>query len=45
MVVLGGPIGAYEEDCNPILSQEICWIRQRLQAGRPMLGLCLGAQQ
>ncbi|MCC6984545.1 MAG: glutamine amidotransferase [Bauldia sp.] len=44
LVVLGGPIGVYETETYPFLVPEIALIRQRLAAGRPTLGLCLGAQ-
>jgi GMP synthase (glutamine-hydrolysing) len=44
LVVLGGPIGAYEEPDYPFLTPEIDLIERRLAAGRPVLGLCLGAQ-
>jgi GMP synthase (glutamine-hydrolysing) len=44
LIVLGGPIGVYETDAYPFLSGEIECIRRRLEAERPMLGVCLGAQ-
>jgi GMP synthase (glutamine-hydrolysing) len=44
LAVLGGPIGAYEEDRYPFLKPELRLIERRLRAGRPTLGLCLGAQ-
>jgi GMP synthase (glutamine-hydrolysing) len=44
LVVLGGPIGAYEEQDYPFLAPEIALIERRLGAGRPVLGICLGAQ-
>ena len=43
-VVLGGPIGAYEDDLYPYLTDEIAFIEARLKAGRATLGICLGAQ-
>ncbi len=43
-VVLGGPIGVYEQHRYPFLSAEIAVLRRRLQALRPLLGICLGAQ-
>jgi len=43
-VVLGGPIGVYETGAYPFLIEEIEALRQRLQARRPTLGICLGAQ-
>ncbi|MGE0006975.1 MAG: glutamine amidotransferase [Parvibaculaceae bacterium] len=44
LVVLGGPIGANEDDKYPFLRREIAIIETRLAAGRPTLGICLGAQ-
>jgi GMP synthase (glutamine-hydrolysing) len=44
VVVLGGPIGAYEERDYPFLAAEIALIERRLRHGQPVLGLCLGAQ-
>jgi GMP synthase (glutamine-hydrolysing) len=44
LVVLGGPIGAYEEALYPFLNRELALIEQRLKAKRPVLGICLGAQ-
>lgn len=43
-IVLGGPIGAYEEAAYPFLNEELRLLRTRLDAGRPTLGVCLGAQ-
>jgi GMP synthase (glutamine-hydrolysing) len=44
VVVLGGPIGAYEEAIYPFLTPELALIERRLKADRPLLGVCLGAQ-
>ena len=44
LIVLGGPIGVYDTDRYPFLADEIRLIEQRLVSGRPMLGICLGAQ-
>lgn len=44
LVVLGGPIGAYEDEGYPFLASELRLIERRLGAERPMLGICLGAQ-
>lgn len=44
LIVLGGPIGAYEEDRYPFLKAEIAAIEKRLKAGKAVLGICLGAQ-
>lgn len=44
LVILGGPIGVYEEEDYPWLKQETALIRARLDARKPTLGICLGAQ-
>lgn len=44
LVVLGGPIGAYEGHLYPFLDREIETLRARLSERKPTLGLCLGAQ-
>jgi GMP synthase (glutamine-hydrolysing) len=44
LVVLGGPIGAYETDIYPFLKSEIDLIEYRLSRDLPTLGICLGSQ-
>jgi GMP synthase (glutamine-hydrolysing) len=44
LVVLGGPIGVYDHDAYPVVTDEIGLLRARLAADRPTLGICLGAQ-
>jgi GMP synthase (glutamine-hydrolysing) len=44
VIVLGGPIGVYERDTYPFIAAEIAAIAARLDAGKPILGVCLGAQ-
>jgi GMP synthase (glutamine-hydrolysing) len=44
LVVLGGEMGAYETDAYPFLLTERALVRARLDAERPTLGVCLGAQ-
>jgi GMP synthase (glutamine-hydrolysing) len=44
LVVLGGEMGAYETDAYPFLLTERALVRTRLDAERPTLGVCLGAQ-
>ena len=44
LVVLGGPMGAYESDAHPFLEREVALIRAYAAAERPVLGVCLGAQ-
>jgi GMP synthase (glutamine-hydrolysing) len=44
LIVLGGPIGVYERDVYPFIADEVAAIAARLEANKPMLGICLGAQ-
>jgi GMP synthase (glutamine-hydrolysing) len=44
VIVLGGPIGVYERDAYPFIAGEIAAIAARLEADKPILGICLGAQ-
>ena len=44
IVVMGGPMGAYEEDAHPWLASEKTLLREAADAGRPVWGVCLGAQ-
>lgn len=44
VVALGGPLGAYDEDVYPFLVEELRFVERRLSSGRPVLGICLGAQ-
>ena len=44
LVILGGPIGVYDQQDFPFLKDEIACIRERLSARKPILGICLGAQ-
>jgi GMP synthase (glutamine-hydrolysing) len=44
VVILGGPIGVYDADRYPFLSEERAALEKRLVLGKPTLGICLGAQ-
>jgi GMP synthase (glutamine-hydrolysing) len=44
LIVLGGPMGAYEHDKFPFLRSEMAILEKAIAAGRPVLGICLGAQ-
>jgi GMP synthase (glutamine-hydrolysing) len=44
LVVMGGPMGVYEQDRYPFLLDEIRLIQQAVQADKPVLGVCLGSQ-
>lgn len=44
LIILGGPMGAYEEAVNPWMAGEVAAIRKALDARLPVLGICLGSQ-
>jgi|SRR5581483_1262362 len=44
LVVLGGPMGVYEEKKFPWMTAELKAIRKCLDASLPVLGICLGSQ-
>lgn len=44
LIVMGGPIGVYDAGDYPYVAAEIEALRRRLDAHRPTLGICLGAQ-
>ena len=44
LIVMGGPMGVYDESLYPWLINEKQLIRQMITANKPVLGICLGAQ-
>ncbi len=44
LVLLGGPMNVYEEDRYPFLKGEDLLIKETIQRGKKILGICLGAQ-
>ena len=44
MIILGGPMGVYDESTYPFLTDEITLIESGLTHGTPIMGICLGAQ-
>lgn len=44
LIILGGSMNIYEEDKYPWLAREKRFIRQAIDAGKTVLGICLGAQ-
>jgi GMP synthase (glutamine-hydrolysing) len=44
LVIMGGPMGVYEQDRYPFLQQEIRLIQHALEEEKPVLGICLGSQ-
>ncbi|MBO9498071.1 MAG: glutamine amidotransferase [Novosphingobium sp.] len=44
LVMMGGPMGVYEQERYPWIACQLKRLERRLAAGRPTLGVCLGAQ-
>jgi GMP synthase-like glutamine amidotransferase len=44
IVILGGPMNVYEEDRYPFLREEDFFIKEAIQRGKSILGICLGSQ-
>lgn len=44
LAVLGGPVGVYQAADYPFLTQEIEWVKRRMDADKPVFGICLGSQ-
>lgn len=44
LIMMGGPMGVYEQDRYPWIACQLRRLSQRLHADRPTLGVCFGAQ-
>lgn len=44
LIVMGGPMGIYDEAIYPWLADEKILIKQAIEAGKIVIGICLGAQ-
>ena len=44
LIIMGGPMGVYDEDTLPWLVTEKQFIRDTVRTGKRVLGICLGAQ-
>jgi GMP synthase (glutamine-hydrolysing) len=44
LIVLGGPIGVYQDAEYPFIKQEVALLKERLAWDLPTLGICLGSQ-
>ena len=44
IILLGGPMNVHEEDRYPFLREEDLFIKEAIQRGKSILGICLGAQ-
>lgn len=44
LIIMGGPMSVNDEAAHPWLVEEKAFIRDAIEAGKPVLGVCLGAQ-
>ena len=44
LIMMGGPMGVYEQQEHPWIACQLRRLAHRLDAGRPTLGVCFGAQ-
>jgi GMP synthase (glutamine-hydrolysing) len=44
LIVMGGPMGVYDEDKYPWLKEEKSFIKQAVESRKIILGICLGSQ-
>ena len=44
LIIMGGPMGAYDDKVYPWLTEEKQFIHESINAGKKVLGICLGAQ-
>jgi len=44
LIVMGGPMGAYDEAIYPWMAEEKAFIKQAIEKGKTVLGICLGSQ-
>lgn len=44
VIVLGSTAGVYEADAHPFIAVEQAFVKERLDAEQPVLGVCFGAQ-
>ena len=44
LVIMGGPMNVFDYHVHPWMEDEIAWVREFIDSGKPALGICLGAQ-
>jgi GMP synthase-like glutamine amidotransferase len=44
LIVMGGPMGIYDDQLYPWLKKEKSFIREAIEAGKTVIGICLGSQ-
>ena len=44
LIIMGGPMNVFDFHIHPWMQEEIEWVGDFIQSGKPVLGICLGAQ-
>ena len=44
LVIMGGPMNVFDLHIYPWMQDEVNWVTDYIKAGKPVLGICLGAQ-
>ncbi|MDF1575980.1 MAG: gamma-glutamyl-gamma-aminobutyrate hydrolase family protein [Bacteroidales bacterium] len=44
LIIMGGPMDVFDYHIHSWMGDEIEWVRDYIQTGKPVLGICLGAQ-
>ena len=44
LIIMGGPMNVFDFHIHPWMEEEIAWVKEFIEAGKPVLGICLGAQ-
>ena len=44
LIIMGGPMGIYDDDQHSWLASEKAFVKEMINQGKPVLGICLGAQ-
>jgi GMP synthase-like glutamine amidotransferase len=44
LIIMGGPMDVFDFHMHPWMQEEIEWTTRFIQSGKPVLGICLGAQ-
>ncbi len=44
LIIMGGPMNVFDFHIHSWMEDEIAWVKDFIETGKPVLGICLGAQ-
>ena len=44
LIIMGGPMNVFDYHVHSWMQDEIEWVKEFIETGKPVLGICLGAQ-